>query len=77
MERLKKQVINVTTGEEMIVDYTDEEMAQWEADMAEFALLKQQQEEEALAVEELKTSARAKLIAGEPLTAEEASTLII
>jgi hypothetical protein len=77
MERLKKQVINVSTGEESIVDYTDEEMAQFEADRAEFALLKEEQEAQALAREELKASAKAKLIAGQPLTAEEADTLVI
>ena len=77
MERLKKQVINVSTGEESIVDYTDEEMAQFEADRAEFASLREEQEAQALAKEELKASAKAKLIAGQPLTAEEADTLVI
>jgi hypothetical protein len=77
MERLKKQVINVTTGEELIVDYTDEEMVQWEADKAEFDLLREQQEAATAAKEALKTSAKEKLVAGQPLTEEEAATLVI
>jgi hypothetical protein len=57
--------------------YTDEEMAQREIDMANIAA----QEAERLAAEEalntIKESAKAKLIAGEPLTEEEAATIVL
>lgn len=64
---------NATTQEEIIREYTAEEYAQAaldaEADKAREAAV------EAYAA--LKASAKAKLIAGEPLTAEEADTLVI
>lgn len=68
---------NATTQEEILREYTPEEYAQAEAD----ALANAQAEAERLAAEQaladLKASAKAKLIAGEPLTAEEADTLVI
>jgi hypothetical protein len=72
-----KIVVDCSTGEQQIVPLTAEEIAQREADAAAFA------EEEAtrLAAEEtkaaLKASAKQKLIAGQPLTAEEADTLVL
>ena len=48
-------------------------VAQIEAKMAELPTA----EEEAAAKENLKASAKAKLIAGEPLTAEEADTIVL
>ncbi len=68
---------NATTQEEILREYTAEEYAQAEADALAFA----QSEADRLAIEEalaaLKASAKAKLIAGQPLTAEEADTLVI
>lgn len=69
--------INCTTGVESIIELTDAEIAQMEVDRVaaearEAELLAQR---EALAA--LKASAKAKLIAGQPLTAEEADTLVI
>lgn len=76
-ETLTKIVVDCTTNEETIIPLTAEEIAQRETDSAAFA----QAEAERLAAEEalgaLKASAKAKLIAGEPLTAEEADTLVI
>ena len=75
----KKYVLekNATTQEEILREFTPAEYAQAELDAAAYA----QAEEERLAAEEalaiLKASAKAKLIAGEPLTAEEADTLVI
>jgi hypothetical protein len=64
-------------GEQQVIEYTAEEYAQAEADAQAFA----QAEVERVAAEEalaaLKVSAKAKLIAGQPLTAEEADTLVI
>ena len=59
------------------IPLTEEELAQREADRiaAEAAQAEREAAETALAA--LKASAKAKLIAGEPLTAEEADTLII
>lgn len=68
---------NASTQEEILREFTAEEYAQAEADAFAFA----QAEAERLAAQEaltaLKASAKAKLIAGEPLTAEEADTLVI
>ena len=69
--------INCTTGEESVVELTDAEIAQQEADALAAAA---QQEEQAQAAEALashKASARAKLVSGTPRTPEEANTLVI
>lgn len=76
-EVLKKIVVDCSTGLQTIVPLTAEEVAQREADAAAFA----EAEAARLAAEEvkaaLKVSAKAKLIAGEPLTAEEAEVLVV
>lgn len=75
----KKYAIEVhaTTGEQVRREFTAEEYAQAEAN----ALAAAEAQAERVAAEEalaaLKASAKAKLIAGEPLTAEEADTLVI
>ena len=69
--------INCETGEESIIELTDAEVAEL-AYQAELAAEKKAEEEAAkAALEALKASAKAKLIAGQPLTAEEADTLVI
>lgn len=72
-----KLVVNCATGETQTIELTAEEIAQREADAAAFA--EQKAAEEAAAAEKaaLKDSAKAKLIAGTPLTAEEAAVLVI
>jgi hypothetical protein len=69
--------INCETGESIERDMTAEEISAQEARQA----VTQAAEAERLAAEEalatLKASARAKLVAGEPLTAEEAETIVI
>jgi hypothetical protein len=69
--------INCETGVESIIELTDAEVAQMEADAA--AAAERQAEEDAAkaALAELKASARAKLVAGTPLTEAEAATLVI
>ena len=62
---------------ESIIPLTEEEIAQREADAAQAAIEQAEREAEAAALEALKTSARAKLVSGEPLTAEEADTLVL
>jgi len=68
---------NCTTGEEIVHQLTDAEIAQIEADRAAFEAELAEREAAATALANLKASAKAKLIAGEPLTAEEADTLVL
>ena len=76
-ESLYKTVVDCTTGVQEQVPYTEEEILEHQQLVAVF----QEQEAERVAAAEalatLKASAKAKLIAGEPLTAEEADTLVI
>lgn len=73
----KKLVADVTAGTHAYVDMTPEEIQQHELDMARFAEELAAREAEQAAKDALKASAKAKLVAGEPLTQEEADTLVI
>ena len=75
-EILTKIVVNCETGEEQIVPLTPEEIAQREADAIAFAEAEAERKAAEEAKSALKASAKAKLIAGQPLTEEEAETLI-
>ena len=72
-----KVIVDCSTGEQTIVPLTPEELEQREADRLAY----EAQEAERLAAEAelqaLKDSARAKLVAGQPLTEAEAATLVI
>jgi hypothetical protein len=72
-----KIIVNCETGVSAEVPLTSEEIAQREADAAAFAIAEAERTAAAEALVALKASAKAKLIAGTPLTAEEADTLII
>jgi hypothetical protein len=76
-ETLTKIVVNCETGVQEIIPLTAEEIAQREADAAAFAVAEAERVAQAEALAALKASAKAKLIAGEPLTAEEASVIVI
>ena len=76
-ETLTKIVVDCSTGEQTIVPLTAEEIAQLEADAQAYAEAEAARQAEAEALAALKASAKAKLIAGQPLTAEEADTLVI
>ncbi len=76
-EVLTKIVVDCSTGEQTIVPLTAEEIAQREADAQAYAEAEAARQAEAEALAALKASAKAKLIAGQPLTAEEADTLVI
>jgi hypothetical protein len=74
---MMKQVYDCATGEEFVIPMTAEEIAEME-------ITAERQEAERLAAETaaqelaaLKTSAKTKLVAGTPLTEEEASVLVI
>ena len=69
--------VNCTTGEVIERPLTAEEIAQREADAAAYEARKAEEDAAAQALADLKASARAKLVAGTPLTSEEAATLVI
>jgi hypothetical protein len=69
--------VNCATGETITRPLTAEEIAQREADAAAYAAQKAEEEAAAAAKAALKESAKNKLIAGQPLTAEEAAVLVI
>jgi len=69
--------INCETGVESIIELTDAEVAQMEADRQTAEARKAEEDAAAQALTDLKMSARAKLVAGTPLTTEEAATLVI
>jgi len=69
--------INCETGEQIERPLTAEEIDAREALTAESARIQEERETAAAALAALKASAKAKLIAGQPLTAEEADTLVI
>ena len=77
MTRPTKVIINCSTGEREIVELTDAEIAEREAMAAQAELDRIAEEEAAQALADLKASARAKLIAGEALTEEEASVIVL
>jgi hypothetical protein len=76
-EVLTKVVVDCSTGETQVLPLTPEEIAQNEADAIAYAEREAQRTAAAEALATLKASAKAKLIAGEPLTAEEAETLVV
>jgi len=73
---LMKIVVNCETGVTEEIELTAEEVAELEAAQAQAQLDRAAAEAEASRLAALKTSAKAKLVAGEPLTTEEASLLI-
>lgn len=76
-ETLMKTVINCETGEVQVLPLSQEEIDQRLADQAAFELQMQEREAAIAAKIALKESAKNKLIAGQPLTAEEADLLVI
>jgi hypothetical protein len=68
---------NCTTGEVIERPLNAEELANLEIARAEAEAKQIEQETAKATLDALKASAKAKLIAGEPLTAEEADTLVI
>ena len=72
-----KVEINCETGVISEVPLNDAELAQLEIDRKNAEAERTKLEAEAKKAEDLKASAKAKLISGDPLTAEEATTLVI
>ena len=73
---MKKAIYNGLTGETTIVDMTAEEETEYNANAEKIASEEQIYQNEIQAKEDLKASAKAKLIAGEALTEEEANILV-
>jgi hypothetical protein len=69
--------IDCSTGESIERDMTPAELEAQAAMQAQAAADRLAQEEAASALAALKASARAKLVAGQPLTEEEAGVLVL
>jgi hypothetical protein len=69
--------VNCETGVVTERPLTAEEIAQQEIDKAAFEQAEAERQAEEARVEALKQSAKAKLIAGQPLTEDEAGVLVI
>lgn len=76
-DRPVKVIFDVSTGTQTTVPFTDEEFAEFQ-ELAKQAEEAKAAEEAAFAEREaLKASAKAKLIAGEALTPEEADVVVL
>jgi hypothetical protein len=73
---LTKIIVNCETGVTEVVELTADEIAQREADAAQAVIDDAARQAEADRIEALKISARAKLVSGEVLTADEAALII-
>ena len=73
---LTKIVVNCETGVTEEIELTPEEIAELEITQARAEADRVAREAEAARIAALKDSAKAKLVAGEKLTAEEASLII-
>lgn len=76
-EILQKAIHNCETGEIIIIPLTEEELEQRNKDLAEVKAAREAHEAESARIVALKEVVRAKLIAGEPLTEEEAALILI
>jgi hypothetical protein len=76
-EALTKIVVDCATGQQSIVPLSAQEIAERDQMAAQAATDAAAREAEAERVAALKTSAKAKLVAGEPLTADEAAVLVL
>jgi len=74
---MKKLVHNVSTNKIDIIDLTAKEISQREIDIEENKKKETAEANDKQAKIDLKASAKAKLIAGEPLTEEEANTIVL
>lgn len=75
-ETLTKITVDCSTGIETVEPLTAEELAQHEVDRLAYEAQKAEQDAADQARAELKASAVAKLVAGNPLTEDEAALLV-
>ena len=76
-EQLTKVVVDCSTGEQKVIPLTAAEIAQRDQDAAAAQEEQSAREAEAQRIADLKASAKAKLVAGQPLTEEEASVITL
>lgn len=76
-EKMFHTIHDIASGETIVREYTAEEYAQAEADNLAAAARAAEEAAAAEALAALKESAKTKLIAGEPLTPEEAATIVL
>lgn len=74
---LNKIIVDCTKGTQTIVPLTAQEIAERDQIAAKYAEDKMKAEADAKKLQTLKDSAKAKLIAGEKLTNEEAAAIVI
>ena len=74
---MKKIIINLENPEGTLVDLTAEEITLAEQDKANSDAKELAEQTAKTEKENLKASAKAKLIAGEPLTEDEANTIVL
>lgn len=72
-----KVIVDCSTGETKIVELTAQEIAERDQMAAAAAEAQAAREAEATRIANLKASAKAKLVAGEPLTTEEAEVITL
>ncbi len=74
---MKKEIFNPENPNGILVDMSAEEISQRETDLADEQARATAQTEAKEANDNLKASAKAKLVAGEALTQEEADTIVL
>lgn len=74
---LNKIVVDCAKGTQTIVPLTAQEIAERDQAAAKWAEEQAKREADAQALATIKESAKAKLVAGEPLTEDEAAALVI
>jgi hypothetical protein len=72
-----KLVVNLATGKEEYIELTPDEINEREIAGIKAATRREEEEAAAAALAALKASAKAKLVAGQRLTEEEAATLVL
>jgi hypothetical protein len=72
-----KLIVDCSTGVTTEVEFTAEEIAQAKIDAIKVAEIEAERVAQVEVLAALKDSARAKLVAGEPLTEEEAATIVL
>ena len=73
----QKLIVDLATGTQTYVDLTPDEINERELAGIEAATRREEEEAAAIALAALKASAKAKLIAGQKLTEEEAATIVL
>ena len=73
----KKEIVNGLTGKSEFIDLTASEETKNQESLVEYQNQLEQAQADKEAKENLKASAKAKLVAGEPLTEAEADTLVL